>query len=232
MKTSLKHVILDNENDRYVEIYIIRNTINGKSYVGQAVSHILNHKRYRPYGSIGRFKCHVSEAYSDKAKQCRYLNNAIRKYGKDKFVVEILESCSVSDSNDREQYYIKYCNTLYPEGYNLTFGGNKSKCTEEVKLRVASGVSSYYKEQRFSRFMQKHCDIPNNFEDCIRPLKRNNVQYGWYVYVDGIKTDFGGVHMPIDESRKRAIAFIIELKERLAKHLDAGNSLESLTTTL
>jgi hypothetical protein len=58
--------ILDDESLRYVEIYKIYCISSKKSYIGQAVSHILNHKRYRPYGMEGRFRCHISEAYSNK----------------------------------------------------------------------------------------------------------------------------------------------------------------------
>lgn len=59
-------IILIDSSKRYCEIYIITNTINNKIYIGKAVSHILNHKKYRPYGSIGRFKTHISEAFSNK----------------------------------------------------------------------------------------------------------------------------------------------------------------------
>ena len=45
------------------------------------------------------------------------------------------------------------------------------------------------------------------------------------------KADFGGVHIPLEESKQSAKEFIIKLKNHLAKHLDAGNPLESLTTT-
>ena len=62
----LSNKILDNPTERYCEIYKITNISNGKIYVGQAVSHILNHKRYRPYGHEGRFRCHISEAFSTK----------------------------------------------------------------------------------------------------------------------------------------------------------------------
>ena len=51
---------------RYCQIYKITNIKTKKVYVGQSVSHILNHKRYRPYGYYGRFKCHISEAFSNK----------------------------------------------------------------------------------------------------------------------------------------------------------------------
>ena len=47
---NLSNIILDHPTKRYCEIYKIINLTTGKIYVGQTVSHILNHKRYRPYG--------------------------------------------------------------------------------------------------------------------------------------------------------------------------------------
>ena len=63
---NLSNVTLDNPTERYCEIYKITCLTSGKIYVGQAVSHILNHKRYRPYGYTRRFNCHISEAFSTK----------------------------------------------------------------------------------------------------------------------------------------------------------------------
>jgi len=54
-RTSLSKEIFDNPAYRYCEIYKIINIKNGKIYVGQTVSHILNHKRYRQYRHEGRF---------------------------------------------------------------------------------------------------------------------------------------------------------------------------------
>jgi len=82
--------ILENENERYCVIYKIICLKTNKIYIGQAVSHILNHKKYRIYGMEGRFKSHIYEAYSNKKNQCTYLNNAIKKYGKEFFNVELL----------------------------------------------------------------------------------------------------------------------------------------------
>ena len=115
--------ILDLPSERYCEIYKIVNLSTGKIYVGQAVSHILNHKRYRPHGHEGRFKCHISEAFSNKKNQSHYLNNAIRKYGVNNFVTELIECCKVEDADYMEKHYIKELNSLYPHGYNLKNGG-------------------------------------------------------------------------------------------------------------
>jgi group I intron endonuclease len=223
----LSKKILDNPTERYCEIYKIINLSNNKIYVGQAVSHILNHKRYRPYGHEGRFRCHISEAFSTKKNQSHYLNNAIRKYGVTNFVVEIIECCEISNSDERETYYIKELNSLFPNGYNLKNGGSVFTHSDESKKRLSNGVSNYYKDKKYDRFKNIK-NIDDNIEKYIKPLKRNNEQYGWYVYIDRVKADFGGVHIPLDESKISAIEFIENLKNHLAKHLVAGSPLEPI----
>lgn len=222
--------ILDNPTERYCEIYKITNLSNGKIYVGQAVSHILNHKRYRPYGHEGRFRCHVSEAFSTKKNQSHYLNNAIRKYGVNDFVVELIECCETEKSDEREIYYIKELNSLYPNGYNLKNGGSVFTHSDESKKRVSNGVINYFKDKKAERFKGIK-SIDDDIEKYLKPLNRNNQQYGWYVYIEKCKADFGGVHIPLEKSKEDAIQFIKYLKNHLAKHLDAGNPLEFSTTT-
>ncbi len=223
----LSNKILDNPTERYCEIYKIINLSNNKIYVGQAVSHILNHKRYRPYGHEGRFRCHISEAFSTKKNQSHYLNNAIRKYGVTNFVVELIEYCEISNADERETYYIKELNSLFPNGYNLKNGGIVFTHSDESKKRVSNGVSNYYKDKKYDRFKDIK-NIDDDIEKYIKPLKRNNEQYGWYVYIDRVKADFGGVHIPLDESKISAIEFIKNLKNHLAKCLVAGSPLEPI----
>jgi group I intron endonuclease len=179
------------------------------------VSHILNHKRYRPYGHEGRFRCHISEAFSTKKNQSHYLNNAIRKYGVDDFVVELIEYCEIINADERETYYIKELNSLFPNGYNLKNGGSVFTHSDESKKRVSNGVISYFKDKKYERFKDIK-KIDDDIEKYIKPLKRNNEQYGWYVYIDRIKADFGGVHILLDESKTSAIEFINNLKNQLA----------------
>lgn len=213
----LSKKIIDDPTERYCEIYKITNISNGKIYVGQAVSHILNHKRYRPYGHQGRFRCHISEAFSSKKNQSHYLNNAIRKYGVDDFVVELIECCEIEKSDEREIYYIKELNSLFPNGYNLKNGGSVFTHSDESKKRVSDGVINYFKDKKAERFKNIK-NIDDDIEKYIKPLKRNNEQYGWYVYIDRIKADFGGVHIPLDKSKISAIEFIQNLKNHLATH--------------
>jgi group I intron endonuclease len=211
----LSNKILDTPTERYCEIYKITNLSNDKIYVGQAVSHILNHKKYRPYGHEGRFRCHISEAFSTKKNQSHYLNNAIRKYGVIHFAVELIECCEISNADERETYYIKELNSLFPNGYNLKNGGSIFTHSVESKKRVSNGVSNYYKDKKYDRFKNIK-NIDDDIEKYIKPLKRNNEQYGWYVYIDRIKADFGGVHIPLYESKNSAREFIQNLKNQIA----------------
>ncbi len=183
--------------------------------MGQAVSHILNHKRYRPYGREGRFRCHVSEAFSTKQNQSHYLNNAIRKHGVINFNVELLEYCEITDADEREIHYIKELNSLFPNGYNLKNGGNTFTHCDESKKRVSDGVARYFKDKKFERFIGV-CNISDDIQKYIHPLNRNKTQYGWYVLIDKKKADFGGVHIPLSESRKNAEEFIRSLKQNIS----------------
>lgn len=45
-------------------------------------------------------------------------------YGIDKFHIEIVEECSEEELNEKEIYYIKKFNSLSPNGYNMTAGGD------------------------------------------------------------------------------------------------------------
>ncbi len=226
MNFELFDKIIKDESERYCEIYRIVNLTTGKKYIGQAVSHILNNKIYKPYGKDIRFRKHISEAFSKKKCQCHYLNNAIRKYGPCDFIVENIEYCLMKDRNEREIFHIKNENTIFPSGYNLTYGGSQHNHTLESKKRVSSGVMKYYQDKKFSRFMDLKLDDIVNASEYILPLRRFKIQYGWYVYIKKRKADFGGIHITLDESYMMALEFIDQLKDKLAKHLVAGNSLE------
>lgn len=91
------------------DIYIIKNTINNKVYIGQSID---VKKRFNQHFQ----KCHK--------KDNSLLYKAMRKYGKDKFYFEILEN-NIKNYNDQEQYWIKYYNSITPNGYNILVGGNE-----------------------------------------------------------------------------------------------------------
>jgi hypothetical protein len=99
--------------------------------------------------------------------------------------------------------------------------------TEEIKKRVSICVIIYFKDKKAERFKNIK-NIDDDIEKYIKPLNRNNEQYGWYVYIEKCKADFGGVHIPLEKSKEDAIEFIKYLKNHLAKHLVAGSPLEPI----
>lgn len=110
-------------------IYKITNKITGKSYIGQTVQSIQK-----------RWIMHYS-----KGSTCRYLSNAIKKYGKENFNIKVLaRSNSIEEMNHREQYYIKIFNTLSPNGYNLMTGGGNSRPSPDVTKRRSESLKNFY----------------------------------------------------------------------------------------
>jgi hypothetical protein len=109
----------------YSQIYVITCTETNKQYVGQANSHRKNNDKYRFHGYIGRFNDHISEALANTriTGGSRYLNNVIRKYGKENFEVELITNCIIDEADMLERKYVAEYDTLAPNGYNLTPGG-------------------------------------------------------------------------------------------------------------
>ena len=96
-----------------VGIYKIKNTKNNKIYVGQSTN------------IEKRWSAHRNRPFNNSASQYDSpLYRAIRKYGLSAFVFEVIEECSVSLLNEREQFYIQLYQANNPKfGYNLTIGG-------------------------------------------------------------------------------------------------------------
>lgn len=91
------------------DIYIIKNRINDKVYIGQSVN------------AAERFISHCKKS-SNNGKSL--ISKAIQKYGANNFWYEILES-QIENYNEREKYWINYYNSLQPKGYNLQPGGEE-----------------------------------------------------------------------------------------------------------
>lgn len=89
-------------------IYIIKNKINDKVYVGQTINKIET-----------RFTNHKMASRIEDTK----LYRAIRKYGEDNFYIELLEEVEIDSLNEREKYWINFYDS-YNNGYNSTLGGD------------------------------------------------------------------------------------------------------------
>lgn len=72
-----------------------------------------------------------------KASNCK-IHNSIKKHGKHNFKIEVLAcATNLNDLNYLESYFIKEYNSLAPNGYNLTTGGDNFKCSEETCKKMS-----------------------------------------------------------------------------------------------
>lgn len=228
------------KHERYIEIYKITNTVNNKIYVGQTVSHMLNHGKYRRYGSQKRLDCHFSEAIKfNKDKECRYLNNAIRKYGNDKFIVELLDTCDMENSDDTEDKYIIKCNSLFPNGYNLKLGKTIYQYTEETRPIKSDNSNKPYEmksieQNKLERF--NDVDIPEDLStnsDKYIKVSNTKLKNLLILQINDIEISFGSKKISKEKLKENLIKFIQKLieykKERknIAKLLDVRETPHS-----
>lgn len=119
-------------------IYKITNKINGKIYIGQHKVPLIkeNFRRYLGSGIA--------------------IKNAIKEYGKENFDKEILEYIDDDEKHElvseREKFWIKEFNSISPNGYNISPGG-EGGCTSEsgkkgAETRKRNGTDKRTPEQR------------------------------------------------------------------------------------
>ena len=105
-------------------IYIIKNTINDKVYIGQTSRTIQ-----------ARFQQHINSAKRGDTEGM-IIYNAIRKYGAENFYVEEVECVEIDSLNEREKYWINYYNSLRPNGYNIREGGDDCGRKEVFQIDI------------------------------------------------------------------------------------------------
>ncbi len=118
-------------------IYIIKNKINDKVYVGQSVDIMV------------RWYAHKQAAKSFTRDGRTKIHTAMRELGIDNFYLEILELCDYSKLSEREIYWIDYYDS-YNNGYNMTKGGEanigetngRALLTEDMVRDIRSAYNS------------------------------------------------------------------------------------------
>jgi group I intron endonuclease len=107
---------------KYGIVYKVTNLVNNKMYIGITT-----------YSLSKRWSQHCNDE-----KSLYALNTTIRKYGKESFKVEeIYSSFSKEDLCEKEVYFIKLYNTLAPNGYNMTTGGEHFLHNELTKKLIS-----------------------------------------------------------------------------------------------
>ena len=131
---------MEKQKEVYGIIYVIRNKVNNKLYIGQTTNKKGFNGRYHFKGE-GIEKVYNFNKYSkDKNKNySAHLLRSIEKYGFEAF--EIIEEFDVAYSqeelNKLEYMYIEIYKTRnFNYGYNIRYGGNNGKLSEETKRKI------------------------------------------------------------------------------------------------
>lgn len=136
-------------------IYAIKNTLNGKNYVGQS-QNIANR----------------IEQHKQKNNHCVRLRNAINYYGWNAFEVSVLEQITdLSKLNEREQYWIDALDVCNREkGYNLCPIAGSSRgirYSDEVRAKMSAANRSGVAEVR-AKNSKTHTGVHFSKERCIK----------------------------------------------------------------
>lgn len=162
-KDNIKDFIFENEdfdvkNDLCNgQIYLIKNKINNKCYIGQALC--FTGSNNSKWGTLGRWKSHLREAFKNNQDHCRLLNNALRKYGEENFEISTLFKCNKDDLDNYEIEFIKKYNSIQPNGYNIKSGGYSSKNSEETILKMQQSHLGIRRE-KYKRKNEEDNDLP------------------------------------------------------------------------
>lgn len=184
-------------------IYKVINTANKKIYVGKTKELYGDCK----FGLERIFKQHLTNATGnskDARTDCPRFYNAIRKYGKSKFKVELLAKCKLSMCDYLEITYISIFDSTNPDmGYNISSGG-KGRSVVHVNENVRKKISKYSND----------VDATLN----IRPYHKNGELIGYKVR----RRNRGKQHQKMFASKENSIEENYELAVEWLNNLKTG----------
>jgi len=162
-------------------LYIIKNTINDKVYIGKTFSTL--EKRWREHKS------------DSKKERCasRHLYKAFNSLGIKNFYIEELGRYEEKELNNKEIQTIKDFDS-YKNGYNMTLGGdgktyfpyNDEEVIEKYKeLKTISGVAEYFKCDVFT--------VRTRLVNSGVKLKSSTEQHQKFIYIPEIKRCIGNI---------------------------------------
>lgn len=164
--------------DGYFYLYKITNKVNGKVYIGQTIN------------PKARWLRHKSDARSNKSvKYAHHLYCAIRKYGVENFVFEVITKItSLEEADQIEIAFIKqYKSDNSNFGYNISPGGSgKRFVSSETRMKLSkaakgrqSFLGKHHSEEtkeilRFASIGNKYCLGKITSEETKRKLSLLN----------------------------------------------------------
>jgi group I intron endonuclease len=147
-------------------IYIIKNIVNYKIYIGQTKSSVL--KRWN--GHMSSYRQFLKNPEHIK---CIALNNAFKKYGLENFVIITFRDLDDDRLDDQEKHYIKVFGSISPNGYNIRKGGTGGGMFNEISRQKMS----------FAKLGEKNPNYGKNRSDEFKQImheKKSGIKHHFY----------------------------------------------------
>jgi group I intron endonuclease len=184
------------------KIYKIKNLVNQKEYVGCTISTL--RKRFEEH----IFRCTKSDSNT---KLC----NSIRKYGSDKFIIELIEECELSSIYEREKFYINEIKT-FDSGLNSTIGGEGCLGYKHSK-EIREKISKLIKEGRSHKnktydiiYGERSIEEKKNRQESVKKSWENMTEDDRNKRIDNIRK-------ATQKNSKYSVELIKEVKDKLNK---------------
>lgn len=148
-----------------IGIYKFTNKLTGEAYIGQSVD---IKRRYNQH------KNRYDKFYKEAPIEDTYFHSMLRHYGFHNFDFEILEECDVEKLNERETYYIAFYNSLYPNGYNRTIGGDSlthCKLSNDILKNIIDDLA----DDKLTEI-----EIAEKYSLHLNTISRINIGTSWY----------------------------------------------------
>jgi len=157
-------------------IYIIRNIVNGKAYIGKSIN--IYH----------RIVAHICSLTVKREKEENpHFIAAWHKYGRESFAYSILEECSFSLLKERELYWINHYSTTDPtKGYNKRLdseGGmiphieTRKKLTEALNRRYSDPENRAKVSRKTKLFWTNNPDKKKSMADNVKLTKQKKYKF-------------------------------------------------------
>lgn len=190
-------------------IYLYKNNITNQFYIGQALD--LNQ----------RYNAHKSAIYNKESKEYNsYISKAFRKYGFENFSYEILAKNIENKEilNLLENYYISIYDSVYPNGYNKTYGGKMYFSWDKKRCKSFSLLKGAFTEKEIIdiRIAYKNKEKPT----VVYQKYKDKITWGGFINI-WRGTRYSYIMPEVFENkksrRKMTKEQVIEIRERYGK---------------
>jgi len=157
---------LNTKDQKKIGIYLIRNLINGKVYIGKSKN------------IYYRLKDHITRLNTKNKNENLHLTNSWHKYGKENFAYVVLEYFEELDEkllSEKELYYMqKYDSLNRNKGYNLRYDSSTGLVvSKETRKRMSeSQIKRYLDPKEREKISKKSSEFWKNNPDKLAQMAK------------------------------------------------------------